>query len=110
MSDDEVRRELQAMTDSGRLSPATARVAIANPVEGEKIARLGRIEKKQDRQELALFGDKHLDPPGDNPGLIKDVRGLKFVIFRATWAICGVVGFCTFLLTLLGFYIEYSKH
>jgi hypothetical protein len=109
MSDEEIKRGLRELSNSGRLPAAVARAAMEQPIEGEKLLRLDKIERETQRQSLALFGDTHL-PGGVNAGIVRDVRELRVIVFRAVWSISGVVAFCTLLITLLGLYIEWSKH
>lgn len=113
MSEDEVKNGLRSMTDSGRITASLAHEAMQQPLEGAQLVRLDRIEKETSRQSSALFGDKHLSPPGDTPGLLKDVRELKFMVFQAKWTIVGAVTVCTSLLTVLGLviaWVEAAKH
>lgn len=101
MSTDDIKRGIRKMTDSGELDHATAKEALARPLEGETIVRLYQIERETQRQSTALFGDIHLNG-GVNRGLVRDVRDLKLIIFKAVWSISGVVAFCTFVLALVG--------
>ena len=113
MSAEEAREGVENLRDTGEISQAVARQILNQPVESEKIVRLDRIEKETSRQSIALFGDKHLDPPGRTPGLLNDVYDLKVMVYRAQWTIVGGMSVCTFFLTLLGLviaYVEASKH
>ena len=69
--------------------------------------------KETARQSLALFGDKHLDPPGEMPGLFKDVKDLKYLVYRGLWLVAGGLSVGGFFigtgLTTLGLLIEWSK-
>lgn len=108
MSEDEIKQGIKGMVESGKIDMPTARQAFKQPLEGEKLLRLDRIEGETRRQSLALFGDIHL-PGGVNQGVVKDVREIKVIVFKAIWAISGVVAFCTALLSILAIVIECIK-
>jgi len=110
MSQDEIREDIRKLTESGRISHAVARVANEQPVEGEKILRLDRIEKETKKQSLAIFGDDELEIPGlvkDVKGIKADIHGLKTVIYRGVWTMSGIVATCTTILALLELYVSW---
>jgi len=113
MSSDELTKGIERMRDSGSLAPSVARDAINRPVEGAVLVRVERIETETARQSLALFGDKHLDPPGEIPGLLKDVKDLKYLVYRGLWLVAGGLSVGGFFigtgLAILGLLIEWSR-
>lgn len=112
MSQDEINRDIRDLTESGDLSAKVAKQAIQYPIEGEKIIRLDRIEKQNEKQSQALFGDKQLG----TRGLIGDVHALgnklfdlEKIIYRGIWTIGGGMALGGFLIMCFEVYIEWIK-
>jgi hypothetical protein len=113
MSADEARREIEELRDTGEIPQSVARHALNNPAEAERLVRIVRIEKSNLRQESAIFGDTHLDPPGVQNGLVRDMREVRNLLFTLkAWGIimASLFGLLCTLLTLYFLYLEATKH
>lgn len=120
MSGESIKRELRSLTDSGRLDPTVAKEAEKHPMAAETLIRLEnieqsnlRLESSNSRLEQAVFGDTHMDPPGDNMGLLHDVKTLKMMVWRSVWIVAGGLSVGGFFIgtaiAIVGLLIQYAK-
>lgn len=113
MSAEEINRELNEMSASGRISTNVAREAKEHPLHAEILIRQDRLERTNKAQsddlgevKTALFGNERLRIPG----MVSDMKDLKYQVYHAGWTIAGGAAVGGICITALGLYIEWSKH
>lgn len=106
MGDDQIREQVTSLAQTNKISEAAARQARSNPVEGEKLLRMVKIE-------TALFGDDDMGIKG----LIGDMRDMKIgmlevknYIWRATWWLAGACTVISGGVAVFTLWIEYTRH
>jgi hypothetical protein len=120
VSSEESARELKQLRESGSIDQNVLREAERHPVLAETLVRLHRVEGETRSQSdvlkelreiaklqsIALFGNKDLQ----QPGLVKDMRDTRIILYRGIWTISGAFSFGGILIALAGLWLEWEKH